>query len=128
MSNYSTKQRELLISFLKKHPDEFFSASSLLENLENISKSAIYRNLTLLEEEKKIRRVEIKNEREKFYQFIEHDDCVGKLHLHCDKCDQIFHMTTPLTKHILLDIEENIDFYVNERETIVHGVCKKCNI
>lgn len=130
MSVYSTKQRQLLFSFFKNKPDGTFNASQIFESLEanEISLSAVYRNLTLLEKEQKIKKVNIENSREKFYQYIKHDDCVGKIHLHCDKCDSVFHMETALADHIVSDIENSVEFDINKKSTMLYGTCRDCKV
>lgn len=59
MPKYMTKQRKALLSFLSAHADEELSARQIAQTLsgEGISISAVYRNLSALEQEGKIRRV-----------------------------------------------------------------------
>ena len=59
MPKYMTKQRKALLSFLSAHADEKLSARQIAQTLsgEGISISAVYRNLSALEQEGKIRRV-----------------------------------------------------------------------
>ena len=47
MSSYSTRQREALLAYLSRHPDELLSARQIADALadEKISLSAVYRNL-----------------------------------------------------------------------------------
>ena len=58
MSRYSTKQRKSLLAYLSAHPDELLSTRQIADALqhEKISLSAVYRNLSELEAEEKVRR------------------------------------------------------------------------
>ena len=58
MPGYNTKQRRILLAFLEQHPDELFSARQIADGLkaEQISLSAVYRNLVQLEADGQIRR------------------------------------------------------------------------
>ena len=59
LPKYMTKQRKALLAFLSEHADEELTAKQLETALsgEGISISAVYRNLSDLEKEGKIRRV-----------------------------------------------------------------------
>lgn len=83
MPKYMTKQRKALLSFLSAHADEELSARQIAQTLsgEGISISAVYRNLSALEQEGKIRRVSKNGSREVFYQYTDCTACKNCLHL-----------------------------------------------
>ena len=58
MHGYNTQQRQLLLEYFSHHVDESVSTSEVIEGLRGrpVSISAIYRNLSLLEQEGKLRR------------------------------------------------------------------------
>ena len=58
MSKYNTKQRQTLLEYLCMHPDTKFTAKALTDALrdKNISQSAVYRNLSELEREGRVRK------------------------------------------------------------------------
>lgn len=58
MPRYSTKQREALLAFLNAHGHELLSASQIADGLraQQVSISAVYRNLADLEREGKVRK------------------------------------------------------------------------
>lgn len=90
--NYSTEQRNSLLSFLSENPDKMFSAKQVELALsgKEISKSAIYRNLAELESEGKIKRCSKPGSRESFYQFFDCNSCRTHIHLSCQKCGKFF--------------------------------------
>mgnify|MGYP002627309109 CR=1 FL=1 len=59
---------------------------------DKISKSAVYRNLSDLEQEGQVRRSARGGEREIRYQFMAAERCRGCLHLCCTQCGRTFHM------------------------------------
>ena len=88
MPKYMTKQRKTLLSYLSGHADEKLSARQIEADLkqEGISISAVYRNLSELEKEGKVRRVNQSGSREVFYQYTDSAHCKECLHLSCEKC------------------------------------------
>ena len=91
---YMTKQRKALLRYLSQHADETLSAKQIEAALsgEGISISAVYRNLSELEREGKIRRVNQSGSREVFYQYTDGAHCRECLHLSCEKCGKTYHM------------------------------------
>ena len=73
MAQYKTEQRTILLDFLKSHPDKMFTTKQIEEALaqKNISRSAVYRNIAILESENKIKRCAKNGNREVFYQFFD---------------------------------------------------------
>ena len=69
MPGYNTRRRRILLAFLGRHPDELFSARQIADALkaEQISLSAVYRNLVQLEGNGQIWRYTKSGMREAFY-------------------------------------------------------------
>ena len=128
MKNYSTKQRQILIDYFKKHIDETVSTSEIISELDtnSISESAIYRNLASLEKEGKIRRVSKAGERKTYYQYIDDIDCKGHIHISCIKCGKTSHISDDVTNRIKKSIKNEDDFLIDNDETIIYGICKDC--
>ncbi|MBQ8396991.1 MAG: transcriptional repressor [Clostridia bacterium] len=128
MPKYITKQRKAFLSYLELHPDEPLTAHQITEALqsENISVSAVYRNLCDLEAEGKIRRISRSGSREVYYQYTDADACKACLHLSCKKCGKTFHMGTPSTRLIVQNLAEAEEFAIDKTDTVIYGVCKDC--
>lgn len=128
MSSYHTRQRKILLAYLGEHPDELLSVRQIAQALqdEKISLSAVYRNLSQLEEEEKIRRSTKRGVQESLYQYIDVDGCKGMLHMICMKCGRAFHMADDnaalFAKHLALREK----FVLDTRETILYGICSTC--
>lgn len=127
MSKYMTKQRKLLTDYLAQHTDESISAGQIAEALaDTISKSAVYRNLSALEAEGKIRRVVSGSSREVVYQYVDGHDCKGCLHLSCTKCGKTVHMQKQIADTLVDSVALTDNFSIDKGETVIYGVCAKC--
>lgn len=73
MAKYSTRQRDILLSYLEAHADEQMSIQKIASDLEEqkVSSSAVYRNLFDLEKENRVKRCIRDNSREVLYQYID---------------------------------------------------------
>lgn len=127
---YNTEQRNILLSFLRQNPDKWFSAKQIESELqnENISRSAVYRNLSDLESEAIIRRCSKNGSRETFYQFFDSKSCQNHIHLSCKKCGKIFHMENKIADIIADDVEKSEGFEISRGETTIYGICRECNM
>ena len=74
---YKTKQREILMQFFAENEDKAFSAEQISKSLAGvgISQSAVYRNLSSLEKDGKVRKIAKAGRREAYYQYVDLDDC-----------------------------------------------------
>ena len=128
MSKYMTKQRKALLNYLSAHADEKLSAKQIEENLsgEGISISAVYRNLSDLEKEGKIRRVNQSGSREVFYQYTDGEHCKNCLHLSCEKCGKTYHMNMQCAQMLIDNLAQNDEFMIDKANTVLYGICKNC--
>lgn len=128
MSKYKTKQRAMLLDDLEKRRDERFTARELADACaaEGISVSAVYRNLSELEEEGKVMRVSMGRSRETYYRFSDADACRGEIHLSCTKCGRTFHMARPDAALIESRLAENEGFAIDRSSTVLYGLCSGC--
>lgn len=128
MSKYITKQRKALISFLSNHTDEQLSANQIADGLknDNISLSAVYRNLIELEAEGKVRRCANNKLREVLYQYIDADCCKNCLHLSCKMCGKTYHMDNRGANQLIKNVALSEMFEIDKSDTVLYGICKLC--
>ena len=128
MPKYRTRQRKALLNYLSVHTDELLSAQEIADELESeeISLSAVYRNLADLENEGKVRRTSRGGSREVFYQYTDADECKGCLHLSCRACGRTFHMDPDVARRLIEAVEQSEGFAVDRSETVLYGVCGRC--
>ena len=106
MARYLTRQRKQLLEYLSEHTDEQMTARQIADALtaESISISAVYRNLSALEEE----------------------ECKDSLHLSCRVCGKSIHLGEKETEQLLHSTLDSTGFQIDKTETILYGVCADC--
>ena len=128
MSQYLTRQRKALLEYLHAHPDESFSTRQIADALEaqDVSLSAVYRNLAALETQGMVCRAQKDGGHEVFYRFTQADACRQHLHLSCSQCGKTFHMDVPATDSLVRQVAQSADFQVDRSNTVLYGVCGAC--
>jgi len=121
--NYS-KQRELILNEVLKrsdHPTAEMIYNSLRKNNPRISLGTVYRNLNLLSELNKIKRISVSLS----------SDCFDKTkinhyHMFCIKCKKVFDVNDYFDINFLEKIREKNDFKIISHEILFIGICKNC--
>ena len=126
MVKYLTKQRRQLIRYLEQHTDELLTAQDISQALNGISVSAVYRNLSAMEEDGLLKRSIRENSREAFYQYIAAPGCNDSLHLSCRVCGKSIHLGGPETQQLLDSTLKTTGFQIDKSETILYGICADC--
>lgn len=129
MSKYQTEQRKNLISLFKSRPHHTFSAQDIVKELgdNDISMSAIYRNLTAMEKDGILCKTSEKNRSGTLYQYVDPDHCIGVIHFKCQSCNQTFHLNRPISQMIMSIAKEDFNFNVNGAAAFLYGECEKCS-
>ena len=126
MQAYMTQPRKRLLNYLHQHADETLTAGQIAQDLPEISVSAVYRNLSALEQDGAVRKVAKGGSREVFYQYLKAEECRDHLHLSCKKCGKTFHMDEAETEALLDAIAKLDGFTVDRSDTVLYGVCSEC--
>ena len=127
MPKYQTKQRKTLLEYLARHADETLSGKQIADALQddNISLSAVYRNLAELEEEGKVHRISKEGSRKVYFRY-EDADCKSHLHLSCRKCGKTYHLDAAETDCLISSVAQSSRFAVDTSDTVLYGVCADC--
>ena len=105
---YKTSQRELLLDFLRSHPDEEFSTEEITGALcgKAIGKSTVYRLISKLCKHDTTECIEHKCKKA---------DCGKIIHLNCD---------------FMAELEGHIagahGFRLDPKSTVINGICAEC--
>ena len=128
MAKYMTKQRRILLDYFSRHTHEALSAKQIADALgeDQISASAVYRNLAALEEDGLLKRVSKPGSHEAFFQYTDDSRCHEKLHLSCKRCGKMYHMNTSRAELLIRTIAEKEGFSVDRSETVLYGLCEAC--
>ena len=128
MAKYMTKQRKLLLDYLSEHTDETLSAGQIPEALtgKEISTSAIYRNLAVLEQEGKVKRSVKPGSQEAYYRYADDEHCRGHLHLNCLRCGKTVHLEETEIDALAHQLAKNEGFALDRTDTVLYGICADC--
>lgn len=128
MAVYWTKQRKRLLEYLAAHRDEQVTAQQIARDLtaDQISISAVYRNLAALEEKGFVKRCVREHTRECFYQYTAAEACRDHLHLSCLFCGKSIHLGKRETEQLIQSTLESTGFQIKRSETILYGICAAC--
>ena len=129
MEKYLTGQRKLLLDFLRSHSDRYFSVDEIVQALckdHCISKSAVYRNVDMLVREGVLQKSAEKGSRKFVYRYVDNARCVSHLHMKCVQCGSILHMDDEETRIILSAVAKGSSFRIDEKKTMLYGMCVNC--
>lgn len=129
MEKYKTCQRKVLADFFKEHCDRYFSVEEIAESLcgrENISKSAVYRNIDKLVQEGSLQKTAEEGSRRFLYRYVDSESCTSHLHLKCLSCGSVLHMSDSETDMILEKVRKDSSFVIDGKKTVLYGMCEKC--
>lgn len=117
-----------MLDYFAEHKDESVSANQIAGELSGsgISLSAVYRNLSLLEQEGRVAKSSKGGSRKVFYRFTDADDCKMHIHLSCRSCGKTYHMDAPATENLVHNVEKNSDFSVDRSSSVLYGICGTC--
>ena len=133
MPGYQTKQKGLLLDFMTTHSQQSFSVEELTAAMEREclgapvpGKSTVYRLIKKLVDEGTVKRFSENHGRTFCYQIMGGKNCATHLHLKCKKCGRLYHMDNRISQQIYREILANDAFALDEKETVLFGVCKNC--
>ena len=128
MTKYTTRQRKILTGFLARHADEQWTARQIAGKVESegISLSAVYRNLSELEAEGRLKRSSREGERDAYYQFTDVEGCRNCLHMICRRCGKTVHMNSEDTERLVEALALREHFRIDKAGTVLYGLCEGC--
>ena len=109
--SYNTKQKEYILSYLKKHKDVYLTADEILYGLnkkeEVVSRATLYQNETKAS-----------------YQYIE--STCKKYILKCTSCGKIVNTDCSDLENVCRHLQENHNFLIDEANITLYGECQDC--
>lgn len=121
----TTERLKIVEHVFEKH--NHFEADQLLASMKEkdlrVSRSTVYRTLTLLVEAGMLRELEfgVRTAYEHDYGYPAHD------HLYCQKCGRVIEFLSDELTQRLEDISQQYRFRATNHKLIVYGVCHECN-
>lgn len=129
---YSTRQRELVISLLRENPSDFMTVdaacSAIAKTGQRIGRTTVYRTLESLAAEGTVAKVADVRGRAAQYRLLAPEDGQGtpQGQLRCTRCGKIIpldcHMLGDFTRHV----EQEHGFAIDRQRTVFCGLCADC--
>ena len=132
-SKYNTKQRDLLIEYLKTVPHTHVTAADIREHFSgigiNIGVSTIYRQLERLVEEGTVKKYTIDSISPACFEYDsgideENNAC---FHCKCIECGRLIHLQCEEIKEISEHLYNVHNFTMMSGRTVFYGLCENCS-
>lgn len=128
---YKTNSRTRIMEFLQMNKDRTVTVSDIEEHLsrENsgVNKTTIYRYLDRLEADGNVIKYTAEKGEKAAYQYVDREHkCDEHLHLKCTECGAIIHLDCGFMDEIAHHIEVEHGFKLQCRNSIIYGVCARC--
>ena len=124
-TNYNTKQKELILSIIKKKKHEFRVKELYNDLNKEIGLTTIYRQIDKLVNEGRINK-NINKDNITYYQYLEECNKKNHFYLKCDKCGNMTHIDCDCIEQLSNHIVKEHQFNLNKDCIIINGICKRC--
>jgi len=128
-NEYSTKQRELILSFLREN-SAHVTVADIIAHLKkqeiSVGTATVYRTLDKFVKQGIVRKMVIDERAGACYQYIDGDNCSEHFHLRCLKCGKLIHLSCEFLKNLENHIYEHHSFTVSSGKTVIYGICGDC--
>ncbi len=132
-SKYKTRQREILLDYLKTVPGKHVTASDLYEHFRqegvSIGLSTVYRQLEYFVTEGIVNRYIIDAGSPVCYEYNEpdaHADAEPCFHLKCERCNRLIHLKCDELAQIQAHMLKEHRFSLDAARTVFYGLCDEC--
>ncbi len=129
---YRTRQREVILEFLKNSDSCHVSIEEVLEHLkaagEKVGRTTIYRYMEKLTDEGVLRKYFIEEGAGACYQYVNpQENCHEHFHLKCLKCGRLIHVECEYLDQIGSHILTHHGFEIDNTKTVFYGICRDCS-
>ena len=129
-TGYRTKQRQVILSYLMEHASLHLTVDDVYDALkkqgETVGKTTVYRHMEKLVTTGKVRKYHIEGGTSACYQYNGEETCHEHFHLKCISCGKLIHLDCEFMRGIDTHIFEHHGFRVDNRQTVLYGVCSGC--
>lgn len=119
-----TKQREAVLRVLRNtrsHPTADQIYDEVRKDIPNISKSTVYRNLQVLQEDGLITELNMNGTRSRYE--VKQD---SHYHFRCERCGRVFDLDEPVIHDLDDRVAKKTGFTVLYHQTEFRGLCNDC--
>ena len=124
MDRRETKQREAILRLLKNtriHPTADQIYDEVRQEIPNISKGTVYRNLGVLVEDGYVIELNLNGTISRFEAKLDRH-----YHFRCEQCGRVFDLDEPVNTEIDKKISIRTGFKVSYHQMEFRGLCKDC--
>ena len=132
-SEYKTKQKEILLDYLRSVPGVHVTAGQVVKYFEEhdtpIAQSTIYRQLEKLVDEGVINKYTIDGSSPACFEYVGTELSGGSepcIHCKCEKCGILIHLRCDEIKELQSILLIDHKFELNPTRTVLYGLCEKC--
>ena len=132
-AKYNTKQREILLSYLKTVPGSHITAGDVCRHFRSkgsaISQATVYRQLEKLVDEGQLNKYIIDAASPACFEYVGADAHVESevcFHCKCEKCGKLIHMHCDELEEIQSHLSAEHHFKLDPLRTVFYGLCEKC--
>lgn len=130
-NTYRTKQKQLISDLLLSFSHAPFTCEEIEEQLKRkgtpVGKSTIYRYITKMQNEGKVRKFTEEGKTASFCLVEDKEDCKSHLHLKCSNCGIFIHLNCELMNKVSNHIMSDHGFTIDNSQTVLYGVCAQCS-
>ncbi len=128
-SEYSTKQRAIILEFLKESSSHV-TASDIISHLKEqnikIGTATVYRTLEKLVSDGTVKKMVIDERSGACYQYMKSAHCDNHFHLKCLSCGKLIHLGCDFLGKMEAHILKEHGFTVSSGKTVIYGYCQEC--
>ncbi len=129
-TEYNTRQRALIIDFLKEN-SAHVTARDIIQHLSEqgvkVGTATVYRTLDKLCAIGAVRKFVVDERSGACYQYTHSAECDEHFHLKCVSCGTLIHMDCDFLAQMEKHIFEDHGFTVSSGKTVIYGLCSNCN-
>ena len=128
MAHYSTKGKRAVAAFLEQNSDRELTVEDIFASMGDAApgQSSVYRILSSLVEEGKVRRERRDDGEGYLYQFAGDLGCDRHFHLKCVNCGKVVHLHCTLSDELVHHILDDHGFAVDSGKSVLYGKCVNC--
>lgn len=130
---YKTKQRDMLIAYLKSVPGVHITAGDVCEYFHSqgaqIAQATVYRQLEKLVDEGIINKYIFDSSSPACFEYVDensHQHCEICFHCKCEKCGKLIHLSCEELEAIQNHIFKEHKFRMDPKRTVFYGLCDEC--
>ena len=125
---YNTGKREKIIKFLRINSSRSFTIEEISYEIvpDGNGKSTVYRIVSELVAEGKLKRLSDEKTRHCTYQYVGDEECVSHLHLKCRDCGKLIHLCDEISREFANALLCE-DGFMLDAGAMLFGKCADCS-